>query len=181
MYSFMSLSENLGFLGKRIKPNARTLVSSTRIFYFQILQYSLRLSNCNYSYEADFIQGLLKKNEKKQARTFNFRFRYLDDVLSLNNSRFDDLLIASIPLSLKFHRYRLACFIHWHTSRNWQWGGWKWNFTTKEMISISPLWTFHLYVATFQQHLHMEYISLRWYDIPELVVLIRIFLIEGCC
>jgi hypothetical protein len=40
------------------------------------------------------------------------------------------------------------------------------------------LWTFHLYAATFQQHLHMEYISLSWYDIPELVVPIRISLIE---
>jgi hypothetical protein len=40
-----------------------------------------------YLYEADFIQGLLKKNEKKLARSFNFTFRYLDDVLSLNNSR----------------------------------------------------------------------------------------------
>jgi hypothetical protein len=47
------------------------------------------------------------------------------------------------------------------------------------MISIFPLWTFHLYVATFQQHLHMEYISLSWYDIPELVVPIRITLIDG--
>ena len=28
-------------------------------------------------------------------------------------------------------------------------------FKTKEMISIFPLWTFHLFVATFQQHLHM--------------------------
>jgi hypothetical protein len=27
-----------------------------------------------YSYEADFIQGLLKKNEKKLARSFNFMF-----------------------------------------------------------------------------------------------------------
>jgi hypothetical protein len=27
----------------------------------------------------------------------------------------------------------------------------------------------------------MEYISLRWYDIPELVVPIMISLIEGCC
>jgi hypothetical protein len=34
-----------------------------------------------YSYEADFIQGLLKKNEKKLARCFNFTFRYIDDVL----------------------------------------------------------------------------------------------------
>ena len=52
---------------------------------------------------------------------------------------------------------------------------------TREMISIFPLWTFHLYVATFQQHLHMEYIYLSWYDIPELVVPIRISLIEDCC
>jgi hypothetical protein len=38
-----------------------------------------------YSYEAHFIQGLLKKNEKKLARSFNFTFRCTDDVLSLNN------------------------------------------------------------------------------------------------
>ena len=37
------------------------------------------------------------------------------------------------------------------------------------------------WLATFQQHLHMQYISLSWYDIPELVVPIRISLIEGCC
>ena len=38
--------------------------------------------------------------------------------------------------------------------------------TTKEMISILPLWTFHLYVATFQQHLHVEYIyfSIDFFD-----------------
>ena len=52
-----------------------------------------------YSYDTDFIQGLLKKNEKKLARYFNFTFRYIDDVLSLNTSRIS--LIASIPLSFK--------------------------------------------------------------------------------
>ena len=55
------------------------------------------------------------------------------------------------------------------------------SFTTKEMISIFTLWIFHLYIATFLQHLHMEYISLSWYDTPELVVPISISLIEGCC
>ena len=54
-----------------------------------------------YSYEADFIQGLFKKKKKKLARCFNVTFRYIDDVLSLNNSRFGDLLMASILLSLK--------------------------------------------------------------------------------
>jgi hypothetical protein len=34
-----------------------------------------------YSYEEDFIQGLLQKNEKKLARSFNFPFRYIDDAL----------------------------------------------------------------------------------------------------
>ena len=45
-----------------------------------------------YSYEVDFTQGLLKKNEKKLARSFNFTLRYIDDVLSLNNSRFGDIV-----------------------------------------------------------------------------------------
>ena len=45
-----------------------------------------------YSHEADLIQGLLKKNEKKLTRSFNFTFRYIDDVLSLNNSRFGDFV-----------------------------------------------------------------------------------------
>jgi hypothetical protein len=32
------------------------------------------------------------------------------------------------------------------------------------MISIFPLWTFHLYVTTFRQHLYIKYISLSWYS-----------------
>ena len=51
-----------------------------------------------YSYEADFIQGLLKKNEKKLARSFNFTVRYIDDVISLNNSRFGDLVDRIYPI-----------------------------------------------------------------------------------
>ena len=31
-----------------------------------------------YSYETDIMQGLLKKNETKLARSFNFTFRYID-------------------------------------------------------------------------------------------------------
>jgi hypothetical protein len=74
-----------------------------------------------YSHGADFIQGLLKKNEKKLARSFNFTVRYLDDVLSLNNSRFGDFVdrIYSIELEIK------------DTTDT--------DFATKEMISIFPL------------------------------------------
>jgi hypothetical protein len=38
----------------------------------------------DYSNEADFIHGLLKKNQKKLVRSFNFTFHYVDDFLSLN-------------------------------------------------------------------------------------------------
>ena len=57
----------------------------------------------SYSYETDFIQGLLKKNEKKLARSFNFTLHYIYDVLSLNNSRFGDFVdrIYHIELEIK--------------------------------------------------------------------------------
>ena len=53
-----------------------------------------------YSYEADFIQGLLKKNIKKLARSFNLTFRYIGDVISLNNSRFCDFVDRIYPVEL---------------------------------------------------------------------------------
>jgi hypothetical protein len=54
-----------------------------------------------YSYEVDFIQGFLKKNEKKLAPSFNFMFRYVDDVLSLNNCRFGDFVDRIYPIELE--------------------------------------------------------------------------------
>jgi hypothetical protein len=54
-----------------------------------------------YSYEADFIQGLLKRNEKKLAWSFNFTFRYIDDVLSLNNFGFGDFVDRIYPIELE--------------------------------------------------------------------------------
>ncbi len=54
-----------------------------------------------YSYEADFIQGLLKKNEKKLARSFDFTVRYIDDVLLLSNSRFGDFVDRIYPIELE--------------------------------------------------------------------------------
>ena len=44
---------------------------------------------------------LLKKNEKKLVRSFNFTFRYIYDVLSLNNSRFGDFVDRIYPIELE--------------------------------------------------------------------------------
>ena len=43
----------------------------------------------------------LKKNEKKLVRSFNFTFRYIDDVLSLNNSWFGDFVERIYPIELE--------------------------------------------------------------------------------
>jgi hypothetical protein len=54
-----------------------------------------------YSYEAYSIQWLLKQNEKNLAWSFNFTFRYVYDVLSLNNSSFGDLVDRIYPTELE--------------------------------------------------------------------------------
>ena len=36
--------------------------------------------------EAEFVQSLIKAGKKRYAQQFNFTYRYIDDVLSLNNS-----------------------------------------------------------------------------------------------
>ena len=37
---------------------------------------------------SEFLQKLVKDKKIHEARAFNFTYRYIDDVLSINNSRF---------------------------------------------------------------------------------------------
>jgi hypothetical protein len=71
-----------------------------------------------YQHEADFIQGLLKKNKKKLSRSINFTFRYIDDVRSLNNSRFGDFADCIYPIELEIKdtpdTYRSASYHDLH-------------------------------------------------------------------
>lgn len=54
-----------------------------------------------HSYEAEFIQNLLKDKKRKHlAKSFNFTFRYIDDVLSLNNPHFCEYLHRIYPSEL---------------------------------------------------------------------------------
>ena len=86
------------------------LDNSFIVFDGQMFQQTIGISigtNCAplladpilYSYEAEFIQGLLKSCKKKLARSFNFT--YIDDVLSLSNSKFSDYLDFIYPSELE--------------------------------------------------------------------------------
>jgi hypothetical protein len=44
-----------------------------------------------YSHESEFLQKLVKAKKIHEAKAFNFTYRYIDDVLSINNSRFAEL------------------------------------------------------------------------------------------
>ena len=41
-----------------------------------------------HSYESEFLQTLIKDKKIKEARSFSFTYRYIDDVLSMNNPVF---------------------------------------------------------------------------------------------
>ena len=52
-----------------------------------------------YSFKVEFIKGLVQKGEKKIAQSFNFTFRYIDDILY--NNIFSDHLHLIYPSELE--------------------------------------------------------------------------------
>ena len=54
-----------------------------------------------YSYEADFIQSFLSTGKKHLASRFNLNYRYIDDVLSINNPEFEHYLVQMYPVELE--------------------------------------------------------------------------------
>ena len=96
-----------------------------------------------YLQDPNFIPELLKKNKKKLTRSFNFKLRYIDGVLSLNSSTFGD----NNPIELDINH-------DIHTGRSFD------SYTSKLIVKKDNLrifhwYTFHLYTTTFQLHLHM--------------------------
>ena len=109
--------------------------------------------------------GASQKNEKKLARSFTLKFCYIDDVISLNISRFGDIVDRIYPIELEIKDTtdtdRSASYFDLYFKLDSE--GWlRTKLYDKREDFNFP--TFHLYVATFQQHLH---ISLSWYDIPD--------------
>jgi hypothetical protein len=50
-----------------------------------------------YSYESELLQKLVKDKKIHEARVFNFTYRYINDVLSINNSRMAEFLPLIYP------------------------------------------------------------------------------------
>ena len=53
-----------------------------------------------YSYENEFLDELVKEGKRKLARKFNLSYRYIDDLISLNNKRFKEFISDIYPKEL---------------------------------------------------------------------------------
>ena len=53
-----------------------------------------------YSYENEFLDKLIKEGKRKLARKFNLSRRYIDDLISFNNKRFEELISNIYPKEL---------------------------------------------------------------------------------
>ena len=92
--------------------------------------------------------------------SFIFTFRYKDDILSLDNY-VDRIYPIEPEIKDSTDTDRSASYLDLHLTIDSE-GRLRKKFYDKEMISIFPLWIFHLYIAPFQQHMQLEYTSLRW-------------------
>ena len=139
---------------------------------------------CIYSFAFDFIQGILKRSEKKLSRSFNFTFRYIDDVLSLNNSKFGDFVDRIYPteLEIKYTTDTARCasymdiYLEIDNEERLRTKHYDKRDYFNFFIVNFPFIGSNIPTATAYGVFICQLI-----DIPELVVHIRISLIDGCC
>ena len=58
------------------------------------------LSFTLYPYENEFLDKLIKEGKRKLARKFNISYRYIDDLISFNNTRFKEFISDIYPKEL---------------------------------------------------------------------------------
>jgi hypothetical protein len=93
-------ADNKGMLGFLV--NNIYVVVGDQVFQQSIV--ILMVTNCApllvdlflYSYKVNFVQKVLWDNNKNIAVSFNHTFRYIDDVLSINNRNFHNYVQLDI-------------------------------------------------------------------------------------
>jgi len=127
-------------------------------------------------------KGASQENEKKLTRSFNFTFRSVDDVFWLHNS--NDFVDRTYPIELEIRipQIQLGLYYTLTKSRYWLRTGWERNITTKKDDFNFSIVNFPFNCSNIPAvPAYIWSIYLSWSDIPEIVVPIRISVIEGCC
>jgi hypothetical protein len=108
----------------------------------------------------------------------------MEDVLSLNNSKFGDFVNRIYPTELEIKdttdTATSASYLDLqHIDVDSAGRLWMKLYDKRDDLNF-PIVNFP-FICSIQQLLNMKYISLSWYDIPEFVVHIIISVIEACC
>ena len=122
-----------------------------------------------YSYEAEFIQSLLSTGRKHLASRFNFTYRYIDDILSINNPEFENYLgqMYFVELEIKdtTENNTSASYLDLLLSIG---RDFTLPFMTNVTILISTSQIFRSWVAIFQPRPPMAYLFCSLYGMPGL-------------
>ena len=64
------------------------------------VQLTLCDNSDSLSYENEFLDKIIKEGKRKLARKFNLSYRYTDDLISFNNTRFTEFISDIYPKEL---------------------------------------------------------------------------------
>ena len=136
-----------------------------------------------YSYEVEFIQSLLSAGKKRLASKFNFTYRYIDDVLSINNPYFKSYRGQIYPPELEIKHTTDS-----NTSAPYldlllqigRDGQLRISLYDNVTISISILQTFRSWVATSHIRPPIAFLSHNSSDTPGLAPLMNVLFWGRC-
>ena len=136
-----------------------------------------------YSYEAEFIQSLLSAGKKRLASQFNFTYRYIDDVLSINNPYVENYLGQMYPPELEIkdttESNTSASYLDLLLSIGRD-GQLRTSLYDKLDDSISIWQTFRFWVATSHLHPPLAFLSHNSSDTPGLAPLMNVLFWGRC-
>ena len=128
-----------------------------------------------YSYEGElFIQSLLSAGKKRLTSKFNFTYRYIDDVLSMNNPDFENYLGQMYPPELEIKDTTESNTSASYLDLLLSIGRDGLPFTTNVTIIIYILHTFRSLVATSHLNPPMAFLSHNSSDTPGFAPLMNV-------
>ena len=116
-----------------------------------------------YSYENEFLDKLVKEGKRKLARRFNLSYRYIDDLISLNNNRFKEFISDIYPKELTISETTESTSVASYLD------------LTYVMHLASTLLTFPSCQAIFHQHQPMVSMHLSSFAMPIVAQVILTF------
>ena len=111
-----------------------------------------------YSYENEFLDNMIRSGHRRLARSFNLYYRYIDDLIVVNNKKFLDYLKEIYPSQLTVEKANKSDHLAYCLDLTFiidRGGKISTKLSTNVMILTSTLSIFHTFPATYHLALLM--------------------------